>query len=205
MTNTRILFKKLEKLEIESQNITTLDQKTSARVKENIKKTTIKNLKSIVKLIDINASKRISISYLYIYAKKVKPITIFNIRHEYEFKTITQQEIELRLQNDRENGLNDVWNHDNRLTEYNEFTRRSNQLIETLEAGKLEIQDNTTYGELLYELLGTTGQLLETLGIDPEDSITQVLLNNKIQELKQLFGKLILEGFGAIHLSLNKV
>ena len=191
MTNTRILFKRLEKLEKESQIITTLDQKTSARIKENIKKTTIKNLKRIVKLIDINASKRRSTSYLYIYAKKVKPITILNMRHDYEFKTITQQEIDLRLQNDIENGLNDIWNHENRLTEYNEFTRRSNQLIETLEAGKLEIQDNTTYGELLYELLGTTGQLLETLGIDPEDSITQVLLNNKIQELKQIYGSII--------------
>ena len=92
----------------------------------------------MVKLIDINACKRSSISYLYIYAKYVKPFTKLNIRHKFEFPTITQQEIELRLYSDLENGLDDIWNYENRLTEYNEFTRRANQLLETLESGKLE-------------------------------------------------------------------
>ncbi len=187
MTNTRALSNRLDKLIKESQNITDLDQKTQTRINENIKKTTIEDTKKALKLIDFNASQRISQSYLYIYAKKIKPFTMFNIRQEHSFHTITQQEIEQRIHNNRKTGLNDIWNTVNRLTEYNEFTRRADQLIEYLEAGKIDIPNKVTYGELLYEILGTTGQLLEPLGIDPEKNLTQILLNIKIQEIQTLY------------------
>ncbi len=190
MTNTRALSNRLDKLIKESLNVTNLDQKTQTRINENIKKTTIEDTNKALKLIDHNASQRISISYLYIYAKKIKPFTVFNSIQEYSFHTITQQEIEQRIYNNRETGLNDIWNHVNRLTEYNEFTRRANQLIEHLEAGKIDIPNEVTYGELLYEILGTTGQLLEPLGIDPEKNITQILLNRRIQSIKQLYDNL---------------
>ena len=187
MTNTRALSNRLDKLIEESLNVTNLDKKTQTRINENIKKTTIEDTKKALKLINFNAGQRISISYLYIYAEKVKPVIVFNSMQEYSFHTITQQEIEQRIRNNRETGLNDVWNHVNRLTEYNEFTRRADQLIEYLEAGKIDIPNEVTYGELLYEILGTTGQLLEPLGINPEKNVTQILLNRKIQEIQTLY------------------
>lgn len=187
MTNTRALSNRLNKLIKESQNITDLDQKTQTRIKENIKKTTIEDTKKALKLIDFKASQKVSISYLYIYAKKVKPVIVFNSMQEYSFQIITQQKIDQRIHNNRETGLNDVWNHVNRLTEYNEFTRRADQLIEHLEAGKIDIPNEVTFGELLYEILGPSGQLLEPLGIDPEKNDTQILLNRKIQEIQTLY------------------
>ena len=190
MTNTRALSNRLDKLIKESQNVTNLDQKTQTRINENIKKTTIEDTKKALKLIDFNASQRFSIPYLYIYAKKVKPFTVFNTWQEYGFPTITQQEIEQRIHNNRETGLNDIWNTVNRLTEYNEFTRRADQLIDHLEARKIDIPNEVTYGELLYELLGTNGTLLEPLGIDPEKNVTQILLNRKIQEIKKWHDRL---------------
>jgi hypothetical protein len=186
MTKTRDLFIKLEKLEKESQNTNNLDQKTDLRIKENIQKITIENLKNAIIIIKYNANQRHSISYLYIYAKKVNPFRVFNTVQEYSFQTITQQEVNLRIQNNLEIGLNDIWNHVNRLTEYNEFTSRAAQLVDNLEAGKLEIEDNVTYGELLYEILGTEGQLLKALGIDPEKNLTHTILESKIQEQKRL-------------------
>lgn len=187
MINTRTLSNRLDKLIKESQNTTDLDQKTRTRINENIKKTTIEDTKKALKRIDFNASQRSSISYLYIYAKKTKPFTMLNIRHEHSFHTITQQEIEQRIHNNRETGIDYIWNTVNRLTEYNEFTRRADKLIECLEAEKIDIPNEVTYGELLYELLGTNGTLLELLGIDPEKNVTQILLNKKIQEIKTLY------------------
>jgi hypothetical protein len=186
LNDLKDLQEKIKKLDIESQNVAKLDDKINLRIIENKRIISSKETKLLLSILDLNASKRIPIPYLFIHAEKTSPITLLNSLQFVKFHLITSQEIRQKIHNDRK-GIFSIWNQINRLTEYNEFKQRANLLIENLEAGKLDDHLNTTSGELLYEILGETGKLLKHIGVDPSKNLTQIYLTKQIQQLKKLY------------------
>jgi hypothetical protein len=184
MTFLRDLEEKICRLEEESKKIVQLDHKIQIRVTEYKRKSTLGDVKKIVSKIEVNARQRSPVSHLYIFAEPTPPTLVLGSHQIYRFNLITSQEIGYKLSKNIETGLNDFLNPVNRLTEYTEFKQRTNLLTRDIEAGNLNNYLDKTSGELLYMVLGRSGELLRPIGVDSRKDRTQVLLEQISREIK---------------------
>jgi len=178
-----ILAEKIRKLEKETELIKHLDVKLTKKLKQNLRQSTLNEIKFALKAIEINAATRVT-QELFIYAIPNKGIILLDANQTYSFKLITLQEIELKTMFNMDRGIKHLWNKTNRLTSYAEFKDRTKKLLKKIEAEELDDYIGYSASELLYEILGVNGELLEQIGIDNTKSYTTTRINQIIQRAR---------------------
>jgi len=175
-----ILAEKIRKLEKETELIKHLDVKLTKKLKQNLRQSTLNEIKFALKAIEINAATRVT-QELFIYAIPNKGIILLDANQTYSFKLITLQEIELKTMFNMDRGIKHLWNKTNRLTSYAEFKDRTKKLLKKIEAEELDDYIGYSASELLYEILGVSGELLDQIGIDNTKSYTTTRINQIIR------------------------
>jgi hypothetical protein len=181
------LVEEITKLETEVTLIDQLDNRISKRIIQNRRLKTLKEIKDALEYIEINAKKR-STFELFIFAEPIKANIFFNANQFYSFKLITSDFIELKTQTSFEVGIKYLWNKTNRLTLFTEFKDRAEMLLDKMEAEELDEYLGYSASELLFEIMGVNGELLEQLGIDVTKSHTSNRINQIIEKNRTIFG-----------------
>ncbi len=170
----------ISKLETEIESVIQIDVALNKRLLQNQRQTTLKETQLALHAIEINAARRAT-QELFIYAIPHQAQIVLNANQFYNFRLITLQEIELKSMFNPEDVIKLYWNKTNRLTLYSEFKERANRLIKKIEAEELDEHACYSASELLYQILGIQGELLEHIGIDVSRSYTSTRLNQIIQ------------------------
>jgi hypothetical protein len=71
-----------------------------------------------------------------------------------------------------------------RACAFDEFTDRAEKLLKKIEAKELDEYIGYSASELLYEILGVNGELLEKIGIDVTNSYTTTRINHILQQAR---------------------
>jgi hypothetical protein len=178
-----VLAEGIRGLEKENEIIKQLDINIIKRLKQNQRQSTLNETEFALKVIELNATKRVTLE-LFIYAIPHQGIMVLNAIQTYSFKLITLQEIELKTMFNLDEGIKSLWNKTNRLTSYTEFKDRAERLLKKIEAEELDEYISYSASELLYEILGVNGELLEQIGIDNTKNYTTTRINQIIQRAR---------------------
>jgi hypothetical protein len=175
-----ILAQEIKKLEKDTELIKQLDVKLAQKLKQNQRQSTLNETKYALKIIKINAATRVT-QELFIYSIPDKGKILLDANQTYKFKLIILEHIKLKTMFDLEEGIKPLWNKTNRLTSFNEFTDRTEKLLKKIETKELDEYIGYSASELLYEILGANGELLDKIGIDSTNSYTTTRINHILQ------------------------
>lgn len=139
--------------------------------------TTTREVRTALYVIEFESKKRVT-EELFIQASPLQPPRkILDAYQKYQLKLITLQEIELKASSLKNERITNILNEENRLTSYLEFKKRGEKLLKTIEIGELDDYIQFSASEILYEIMGKNGKLLERLGIDITESYSKKRIN----------------------------
>ena len=184
MNSINELLKKIDALGYRAEKTTDIDKKLREKITYEQRKTTSHQLERAFTVLDILVNQRFTLHSIFIYASKKKQIRNYERGPEVTFPLTTTEWILTKIGTDFPTHIDDIFGSEARITEYNEFERRAILLLKAVGDGRLDNCHSKNIKEIIYEIMGRTGTLLEIIGVNPLNDPTESIFNNQIQDTR---------------------